>query len=57
VVVNTTGSWMSVRGVATSVSARTSTVCGCGEDNQNVTMPRAAAGGLSSTPMSSRNLT
>ena len=40
----TTGSSTSVRGVATSVSARTSTVCGCGADNQKVTLPLAAAG-------------
>ena len=43
----TTGSATSVRGVATSVSLRTTTVCGCGADNQNVTLPRAAAGGRS----------
>ena len=53
---NTTGSATSVRGVATSVSRRTTTVCGCGADNQKVTLPLAAAGGRSSTPMSSRNL-
>ena len=57
VVPNTIGSWMSVRGVATSVSARTSTGCGCGADSQKVTAPRAGAGGRSSTPISSRNFT
>jgi hypothetical protein len=56
-VVKTTGSLTSVRGVATSVSARTSTGWGCGADSQNVTRPRAAAGGRSSTPISSRNFT
>ena len=56
VVLKTTGSWMSVRGVATWLSARTRTVWGCGADNQKVTSPRAAAGGRSSTPISSRNL-
>ena len=44
-VVKTTGSSTSVRGVATSVSARTSTVAGCAADSQNVTVPRAAVGG------------
>ena len=56
VVENTIGSWMSVRGVATWVSLRTSTVCGWGADSQNVTLPWAGAGERSSTPMSSRNL-
>ena len=53
----TTGSWMSVRGVDTWVSSRTGTGCGCGADSQNVTRPVAAAGGRSSTPIISRNLT
>ena len=53
----TTGSWTSVRGVATCVSVRTRTGCGWGADSQNVTRPRAGDGGRSSTPMSSRNLT
>ncbi len=57
VVLNTTGSLTSVRGVATYVSARTSTGCGWGADSQNVTDPWAAAGGRSSTPISSRNFT
>ena len=35
----TTGSATSVRGVATSVSRRTTTVCGCGADSQKVTLP------------------
>ena len=54
---NTIGSAMSVRGVATSVSARTSTACGCGAESQKVARPRAAVGGRICTPMSSRNLT
>ena len=57
VVLNTIGSATSVRAVATWVSVRTITGCGCGADSQNVTSPRAAAGGRSSTPISSRNLT
>jgi hypothetical protein len=48
---------MSVRGVETCVSARTSTGCGCGADSQKVTRPRAGDGGRSSTPISSRNFT
>ncbi len=44
-VVKTTGSSTSVRGVATSVSARTSTVAGCAAASQNVAVPRAAVGG------------
>ena len=53
----TIGSAMSVRAVATSVSARTSTACGCGAESQKVTRPRAAEGGRICTPISSRNLT
>ena len=57
VVLNTIGSATSVRAVATWLSARTITGCGCGADSQKVTSPRAAAGGRSSTPISSRNFT
>ena len=44
-VLNTTGSSTSVRGVATSVSARTSTVAGWAAASQNVAVPRAAVDG------------
>ena len=57
VVLNTIGSATSVRAVATCVSVRTMTGCGCGAESQSVTSPRAAAGGRSSTPISSRNFT
>ena len=57
IVVKTIGSWTSVRGVATSVSARTSTVCGRGAESQNVAVPLAELGGRCSTPIISRNFT
>ena len=44
-VLKTTGSSTSVRGVATSVSARTSTVAGWAAASQNVAVPRAAVAG------------
>ena len=56
VVLKTTGSLTSVRGVAAWDSLRTSTDCGWGADSQKVTSPLAAAGARSSTPISSRNL-
>lgn len=55
-VLKVTGSETSVRGVATRLSARTITGCGCGAASQKVAEPRAAAGGRNSTPISSRNL-
>jgi hypothetical protein len=54
-VVNTTGS-ASVRGVATCVPAGTSWGSCWGADSQKVTGTRAAVGGFSRNPKSSRNL-
>ena len=47
----------SVRIVAACVPPGMRTACGCGPESQNVTSPRAADGGKSRIPISSRNLT
>jgi len=48
---------VSVRTVATVVPGRMCTVEGCGPASQKVMAARAAVGGNSRTPISSRNLT
>ncbi len=56
-VVKMIASSVAVRTVATCVPAATRTTSACGVESQNVTSPRAAFGGKSRTPISSRNLT
>ena len=46
-----------MRTLATWVAAAIVTTSGCGAESQNVTWVRAAVGGNSETPISSRNLT
>ncbi len=55
-VVKTTASSVSVRMVATSVPARTTTGSGRGAESRNVTSVRAAVGGWSRTPIRSRKV-
>jgi len=57
VVLNTMAMSLWVRTVATWVPTGMRTVSGWGADSQNVTSARAAVGGNSRTPMSSRNFT
>ncbi len=57
IVANAIASSVSVRTVATCVPAAMRTMSGCGPLSQNVTSVRAAVGGYSVTPMSSRNFT